>query len=410
VNAYLIIILASLIGAYLLHFTSRRLNANALDPNLPEEFADSLDADRYARSQEYARANMGFDDVNETVNLLIILAFILLGGFNVLDTAVRSLGLGSILTGLAYFAGLGLLSGAIGLPFDIYHTFVLENRFGFNTTTWGTFLADKIKGLLLGAVIGGLLLSAILWFFQAAGSLAWVWCWGFAVAFTLLLTYVAPQWILPLFNKFTPLEDGELRNRIKDYAGQEGYRLSGIFVMDGSKRSTKANAFFTGFGKTKRIALFDTLVDSLATDELLGVLAHEVGHGKLGHIKKRLVTMVFKTGAVFFLMSLFLNNRGLFDAFNMEHMSIHAGLVFFGLLYTPVSMILSVVSSAVSRKHEFEADAFAAKTTGAPEKLADALKKLSIDSLSNLTPHPFTVWLDYSHPPVLQRIRALRRG
>ncbi|WP_348981343.1 M48 family metallopeptidase [Salidesulfovibrio onnuriiensis] len=220
---------------------------------------------------------------------------------------------------------------------------------------------------------------------------------------------MAPQWILPQFNKFTPLQDGELKQKIEAYAAGQGYTVSGIFVMDGSKRSTKANAFFTGFGKTKRIALFDTLLENHTADELLAVLAHEVGHGKLGHIKKQLLTMVLKTGAVFYLLSLFLGNQGLFDAFGMQQMSTYAGLVFFGLLYTPVSMVLSLLANRVSRKHEFEADAFAAKTTGDHEQLVIALKRLSANSLSNLTPHWLTVWLEYGHPPVLQRIRALRR-
>ncbi len=302
-----------------------------------------------------------------------------------------------------------MISGMVELPFDIYHTFVLENRFGFNTTTWQTFLADKIKGVVLAGIIGGLLLGAVLWFFQAAGAWAWAWCWGITVGFSLLLTYVAPQWILPQFNKFTPLQDGELKQKIEAYAAGQGYTVSGIFVMDGSKRSTKANAFFTGFGKTKRIALFDTLLENHTADELLAVLAHEVGHGKLGHIKKQLLTMVLKTGAVFYLLSLFLGNQGLFDAFGMQQMSTYAGLVFFGLLYTPVSMVLSLLANRVSRKHEFEADAFAAKTTGDHEQLVIALKRLSANSLSNLTPHWLTVWLEYGHPPVLQRIRALRR-
>lgn len=407
-NPYLIVILASLVGAYLVHFVARRLNVAALDPNLPEEFADVLDGERYARSQEYARANMRFSDVSETVSIILTCAFILLGGFNTLDLLIRGLGAGPILTGLAYFTSLALLMGTLNLPFDIYHTFVLENRFGFNTTTWKTFLGDRIKGVVLSALVGGILLGALLWFFRTAGPWAWIWCWSFSVVFSLLLTYVAPQWILPLFNTFKPLEEGELKDRLDTYATREGYNLSGVFVMDGSKRSTKANAFFTGLGKRKRIALFDTLMNNHTTGEILGVLAHEVGHSRLGHIRKRLITSTVKTGAVFYLMSLFLNNSSLFQAFGMEQMSTYAGLIFFALLYTPVSMALSVVSNAVSRKHEFEADEFAARTTGDPENLAAALKKLSVNSLSNLTPHPLTVWLEYGHPPVLERIRALR--
>lgn len=406
-NLFLAVILASLIGVYLLHLTARRLNAAALSPDLPPEFADMTDAKKYARSQEYARANMRFQNVSETVSLLLVLGFILLGGFNALDLAVRSLGMGPLATGLAFCGALALFSSITDLPLDIYHTFVLEKRFGFNTTTAATFVADRIKGLVLGAVLGGVLLTAILWFLRVAGQQAWLWCWGFAVAFSLLLTYIGPQWLLPIFNRFTPLESGELRTAIEQYAHGQNFALSGIFVMDGSKRSTKANAFFTGFGRTRRIALFDTLMNRHDTDEIVGVLAHEVGHAKLGHIKKRLLASILQTGLLFYFMSLFLDNHALFDAFGMQHVSHHAGLVFLALLYTPVSLCLSLAANAMSRKHEFQADAFAATTTGNPYALARALKRLSVDSLSNLTPHPLTVWLGHGHPPVLQRIRRL---
>lgn len=407
-NPYLGIILFSLAAAYLLNFVARRLNAAALDPSLPQEFNDVMDAEKYARSQQYTRAGMRFSDVSETVSFVVGIGFILLGGYNWLDIFVRSFEFGPILTGLAYFACLSLLMALLGLPFEIYHTFVIENHFGFNTTTVRTFIMDRVKGLVLTALIGGILLSALLWFFRATGELAWVWCWAFSVLFNLALVYVAPQWILPMFNKFSPLEQGELSDAITHYAEKQGYDISGIFVMDGSKRSTKANAFFTGLGKRKRIALFDTLINNHTTDEIVAVLAHEIGHSRLGHIRKRLVSSMLKTGVIFYLLSLFLNNRELFDAFGMQHMSIHAGLVFFALLYTPVALVLSVVSNAISRKHEFEADAFAAKTTGDHESLAAALKKLSANSLSNLTPHPLTVWLNYGHPPVLARIKRLR--
>ncbi len=406
-NLFLAIIIASLIGVYLLNLIARRLNTEALSPELPPEFADVTDAAQYARSQEYARANMRFQNIADTISLILLLAFIALNGFNGLDILVRSAGLGPIATGLLYCGALVLLSSIVGLPSDIYHIFILEKRFGFNKTTVGTFVADKIKGLILGAVIGGVLLAVVLWFLQATGSYAWLWCWGFAVAFSLLLSYIAPQWLLPLFNKFTPLESGELREAIEEYTHGQNYALSGIFVMDGSKRSTKANAFFTGFGHTKRIALFDTLMERHSTDEIVAVLAHEMGHARLGHIKKRLLVSVLQTGIIFYFMSLFLNNPALFDAFNMQHVSLYAGLVFLVLLYTPLSFCLSLATSAMSRRHEFQADAFSAKTTGNPAALVRALKRLSTDSLSNLTPHWLTVWLGYGHPPVLQRIQRL---
>lgn len=408
-NVYLIVIVASLIVSWLLSLLSDLLNARAMRPAPPAEFRDVFDAETYAKSQDYARASMRFSGVTDTFNTALILALILTGAFNTLDLAVRALELPPVPAGLVYIAALALASTVISLPFEAYHTFVLENRFGFNTTTAATFFLDRIKGLVLTGLLGGGLLAGVLFFFQLAGPWAWLWCWGFAVAATLVLTYVAPTWILPLFNKFTPMENGELRTAIEEYARKNGFELSGIFVMDGSRRSTKGNAFFTGLGKRRRIALFDTLIKEMTVDEIVAVLAHEVGHAKLGHIRKRLLSGIAKTGLIFWLLSLFLNSRGLFDAFGMEHLSVYAGLIFFFLLYTPISLVLSVLSNLVSRRHEFQADAYAARTTNDTGKaMIAALKKLSAQNLSNLTPHPLTVWLDYGHPPVLERVRALR--
>lgn len=406
-NAYLVAILAFLALSWFLGVMSNLLSARNMKPVPPEGFKDVFDADTYAKSQQYTRATMRFSVIADTFSTITTFVVILLGGFNYLDTAVRSFGWSEVPTGLAYIGALSLISYAASLPFEIYQTFVLENRFGFNTTTVKTFIGDRAKGLVLTTLLGGALLAGILYFFSMTGSLAWLWCWGLAVAFTLGLTYVAPTWILPLFNKFTPLEEGELRNALETYATKAKFELDGIFVMDGSKRSTKGNAFFTGFGKRKRIALFDTLIQEQSTDEIVAVLAHEVGHSKRGHIRKRLMTGILRTGAVFYLMSLFLDSPALFAAFGMEHISTYAGLVFFTLLYTPISLAISVIDNAISRKHEFEADYFAAQTTGNPEAMISALKKLSASNLSNLTPHPLTVWLEYGHPPVLARVQAL---
>lgn len=406
-NVYLVVILASLAASWLLGVLSNVLSARAMQPLPPEEFRDVFDAETYAKSQAYTRASMRFSDIAGTVSTLVTFAVILCGGFNWLDLLVRSFGLPLLANGLIYIGALSLASYTLSLPFEIYQTFVLENRFGFNTTTVKTFVSDRIKGLALTALLGGGLLAGVLFFFDQAGSTAWLWCWGLAVAFSLGLTYVAPTWILPLFNKFSPLEEGELRTALEAYAARAEFELDGIFVMDGSKRSTKGNAFFTGLGSRKRIALFDTLIKEQSPDEITAVLAHEVGHSKRGHIRKRLLVGMVKTGVVFYLMSVFLESPGLFAAFGMEHMSTYAGLVFFIMLYTPVSLALSVVANLVSRKHEFEADEFAARTTGRSEPMISALKKLSASNLTNLTPHPLTVWLDYSHPPVLERVRAL---
>lgn len=406
-NAYLVIILASLATAWFLGVLSNILSARNMTSTVPGEFVDVYGEETYAASQAYARAKMTFSCVAHSISTLLTFGVILCGGFNWLDQIVRAYDFSSVVTGLLYIGLLSLASYAVSLPFEIYQTFVLENRFSFNTTSVSTFMADRVKGLLLTTFLGGGLLAGVLFFFDHAGASAWLWCWGLAVVFSFGLAYVAPTWILPLFNTFTPLEAGELRNALEAYACKADFELTGIFVMDGSKRSTKGNAFFTGFGRRKRIALFDTLIKEQTTEEIVAVLAHEVGHAKRGHIRKRLAVGVVRTGAVFFLMSLFMSSPSLFAAFGMEHVSVYAGLIFFVLLYTPVSLALSVVSNLVSRKHEFEADAFAAQTTGKPEDMISALKKLSASNLSNLTPHPLTVWLDYGHPPVLQRVHAL---
>jgi len=285
---------------------------------------------------------------------------------------------------------------------------VIEERFGFNRTTMATFWADRAKGWLLAIVLGGGLLTAILFFFEWAGPLAWLWCWGVAAAFLLVTQFVAPTWIMPLFNTFSPLGNGELRDAILGYARSVEFPLDGIFVIDGSRRSSKANAFFTGFGKHKRIALFDTLIEKQTVDELVAVIAHEVGHYKRRHVLERLVLATAHTGAMFWLLSFFLEQPGLFTAFGVTEPSVYAGLLFFGLLFTPIELVLSLAVHARARKNEFEADEFAVTTTGASGPLIAALKKLSVESLTNLTPHPLTVALSYSHPPLLRRIETMR--
>ncbi len=407
-NVYLVLVLAFLTGAWALETALSRLNMSALGQGLPPEFEDVFDTGKYQQSQRYARTGARVDMVEQTVNLAVLAAFILSGGFNALDLAARAPGWSPIPTGLAYFAALALLSGALSLPFSIYRTFVVEERFGFNTTTWQTFLADRLKGILLGAAIGGPLLAAVLAFFVHAGPKAWVWAWAAAAAVTLMVQYLSPTLILPLFYRFRPLEDGPVRQAVTAYATAQGLELSDIYVVDGSRRSRKANAFFTGLGRKKRIALFDTLLHGHDPEEVVAVLAHETGHRRLGHISRMTATAIARSGLTFWLLSLFLGNRDLFAAFGMDHVSVHGALVFFGLLYTPLAMVLSVAGNALSRRFEFQADAFAARTTDRPEAMASALKKLSAANLANLTPHPAYVAVHYSHPPVLERIRTLR--
>ncbi|RMI15140.1 MAG: M48 family peptidase [Calditrichaeota bacterium] len=407
-NIYGIIILTALIGSYLLELITDLLNLKALRPELPEEFRDVYDPEKYRRSQEYTRARTRFGILTSTVSLAVTLAFWFAGGFNYLDQIVRGWNLGNIGTGLAYIGVLALARGLLSLPFTIYSIFVIEERFGFNKTTPKTFVLDLIKGTLLSLTIGGVVLAGVLWFFEHAGSLAWLYCWAAVTLFMLIMQFIAPTWIMPLFNKFTPLEDGELKQAILEYARSVHFPLQNVFVIDGSRRSTKSNAFFTGFGKNKRIALFDTLIANHTVRELVAVLAHEIGHYKKKHILKSMIISIVHMGVMFYLLSIFLTHRGLFEAFFMEHMSVYAGLIFFAMLFSPIEMILSLLLHIFSRKNEFEADRFAAETIEDPEDMVRALKKLSAHNLSNLTPHPAYVFLHYSHPPVLERIRAIR--
>ena len=408
-NGYLLCILAILLLGYLLDLTVALLNLRSLRPELPLEFAGVYDADQYARSQEYTRVTTRFSLIHNTVSLILTLVFILMGGFNLLDLAARSFALSSIPTGLLFTGLLALLSTALNLPFSVYSTFVIEQRFGFNTTTVATFILDGLKALLLAIVLGGPLLAAILWFFETSGPMAWLFCWIAAVAFILVAQFLAPVVIMPLFNKFVPLAEGELKEAITRYAAAQQFALQGIYTMDGSKRSTRANAFFTGFGRFRRIVFFDTLMDKLAPAEIVAVLAHEMGHYKLRHIPVMMALSILQMGLLFFILSLFLGNQGLFAAFGMEHLSVYASLVFFGFLYAPISTLLAIGFHAFSRRNEYQADRFAAQTGADGAALISGLKKLSVSNLSNLTPHPLHVFLNYSHPPILARIEALRR-
>jgi STE24 endopeptidase len=408
-NGYLVCILAILLLSYLLELTVALLNLRSLRPELPAEFAGVFDAGQYARSQEYTRVTTRFSLVQSTVSLTLTLLFILAGGFNLVDSAARGFGLSSIPTGLLFTGMLGLLSGALNLPFSVYATFGIEQRFGFNTTTVATFLLDGVKAVLLAVVLGGPLLAAILWFFETSGPWAWLYCWIAAVAFILVIQFLAPVLIMPLFNKFTPLAEGELKEAITRYAAAERFAIQGIYTMDGSKRSTRANAFFTGFGRFRRIVFFDTLMNTLTTGEIVAVLAHEMGHYKLKHIPRMMALSILQMGLMFFILSLFLGNQGLFNAFGMEQVSTYASLVFFGFLYAPISTLLAIGFNAFSRRNEYQADRYAAGSGGDRDALISGLKKLSASNLANLTPHPLHVFLHYSHPPVLSRIEALRR-
>ena len=406
-NGYLIFILALLVFNWLLSLIVETLNVRNVSTGIPAEFQGVYDEEKYAKSQRYLRDNTRFGQIQAAIMLPLTIAFILLGGFRWINGIAMAASDHMIIRGLV-FGGLLILIGQIaGLPFSLYDTFVIEERYGFNKTTPRTFILDILKGWLLTLLLGAPVFALVLWIFDSVPH-AWLWAWGSLSVIQLFILFIAPVVILPLFNKFTPLEEGSLRSKIEAFAAGQNYKLSGIFKIDGSRRSTKSNAYFTGFGKTKRIALFDTLIEKHTAEELTGVLAHEIGHCKLGHIKKGLLISLASSLLMFFILSLFITRQGLYSAFGIEGTPLYAGFIFFGFLYAPISILLGLLGNILSRKHEYEADAFAAKTTGHPAEMISALKKLSVDNLSNLTPHPLKVFLHYSHPPVLQRIKALR--
>lgn len=407
-NIYAFIIILALAGSYILELISDMLNIRSLKPEVPGDFKDIYDADSYLKSQQYTRVNTRFGLVSNSFDLAVLMVFWFAGGFNYIDIMVRSLGYGVVWTGLLFIGLLMLFKTVLSLPFSIYSTFVIEERFGFNKTTVATFITDLAKGILLTLLLGAPLMGLVIWFFEAAGDLAWLYCWISVTLFMLFIQFIAPAWIMPLFNRFKPLDEGELRDAIMDYARSVDFSVENLFVIDGSKRSSKSNAFFTGFGRNKRIALFDTLIDGHSTSELVAILAHEIGHYKKRHILQSMIIGILHMGLMLFLLSIFVSNKGLFDAFYMDKASVYAGLVFFGILFSPLEIILSVLMNLLSRKNEYEADRFAVHTTGGKEDMVRGLKKLSVHNLSNLTPHPFYVFLNYSHPPLLERIRAIR--
>jgi STE24 endopeptidase len=407
-NTIAYIILFAISFDFILNAIADYLNLKMLRSDLPEPFQGIYDPARYRKSQQYLKVNTRFGWITGIFDLIVILIFWFGEGFTFLDGWVRSFNYGPVFTGLIYMGILIFFKSLISLPFSIFATFVIEERFGFNQTTWSTFALDIAKGILLAILLGGPLLAGVLLFFEYAGANAWWYCWIAVTLYMLGVQFIAPTWIMPLFNKFSPLEEGDLKTSILSYAASIKFPIENVYVMDGSRRSSKSNAFFTGFGKHRRIVLFDTLIKQHTTGELLAVLAHEMGHYKKKHILQSLILGIIQMGIMLYLLSLFISYQGLFDAFYMPQKSVYAGLIFFGMLYSPLGFIIGIFMQTLSRKNEFAADRFSVETTRDPESMADALKKLSINNLSNLLPHPLYVFLNYSHPPVLQRIRAIQ--
>jgi STE24 endopeptidase len=409
-NAYFVVALAGVLLVEGIESAAEVLNLRRLSSDLPPEFSEVYDAETYAKSQRYTRMKTRFGFWSTGFDLLVLLAFWVVGGFGWVDGLLRDLGIGSIATGLLFFIVLGLAKSILDLPFSLYAVFVIEERFGFNRTSGRTFALDMLKGGLVSALLGIPLLAAFLAIFQYLGWYAWLVAWAAGAVATLMLQVIVPTFILPLFNKFTPLEEGELRNAIFTYAARAEFPLKAVYVIDASRRSSKSNAYFTGVGKSKRIALFDTIVKRHPPEELVAVLAHEIGHFKKRHVLVGTVVGIVEMGLFLGLFSVFLEQDGLFTAFGVSQPSVYTGAVAVAILLSLMQLVLSTGSAALSRHNERQADAFAAATTDGGAHLADGLARLSKDSLSNLTPHPFYVALNYSHPPVLERLRRLRGG
>ncbi len=402
-NILIAIIVVSFLAEKWLNF----LNFKRFNDPIPGELSDVYDKAEYEKSQEYKKVNFKFSLLTSSISIVATLLFFFLDGFAFVDEIARSYSENSIVIALVFFGIIFIASDLLSTPFSYYDTFVIEEKFGFNKSTRKLFFIDKLKGWLLGGILGGGILALIIWFYESAGIYFWLYAWGFMTVFTLFMNLYYAKLIVPLFNKQTPLEAGTLRNNIEEYASKVGFKLDNIFVIDGSKRSTKANAYFSGFGKEKRITLYDTLINDLDEEEIVAVLAHEVGHYKRNHIIFNLISSVLLTGLTLWLLSLFVGSPLLSEALGVSIPSFHIGLIAFFILYSPLSTITGLLMNYISRVFEYQADNYA-KETYKGEPLISSLKKLSKNNLSNLTPHPLYVFAHYSHPTLLQRYHNLK--
>ena len=400
------VIVAIVLFNYVFSRILEYLNSTRYGAPIPDELEDVYDKEKYQKSMAYKKVNYRFAILTGTFSLVLILLMLFYGGFAFADNLVRGVTQHPILVALLFFGLLMFASDLINTPFSLYDTFVIEERFGFNKTTPKTFVLDKIKSWMLGIIIGGSILAAIVWFYTLTGKNFWIFAWILISAYTIFMYMFYSNLIVPLFNKQTPLEEGELRDDITAFSDKAGFKLKNIFVIDGSKRSTKANAYFTGLGAKKRIVLYDTLINDLDREEIVGVLAHEVGHYKKKHTLTGVILSIIQTGAILYILSLFVGSPVLSEALDATVPSFHIGLIAFGILYSPLSLVLGIGMNVMSRKNEYQADRYASEMFR-PQPLVEALKKLSRKNLSNLTPHPVYVFFHYSHPPLYQRVKAL---
>ena len=403
---WLYLIIGLVIFNYLFSTVLDFINGKNWRTEIPPVMKDFYPEDKYLKAKNYSKEKGKVSLISSTLSTLITLLFLVFDGYGWLDNFISLYYDIPFLKSGIFFLVLFILSDFISIPFSCYNTFVIEEKYGFNKTTVKTFVLDKIKGYLLTLIIGGVLLFGAIYIVSLLENGFWVWLWLSLSVIMLLVNMFYADLIVPIFNKLTPLETGSLREKIESYTNKVGYSLKNIYIIDGSKRSSKANAFFSGLGPRKTIALYDTLVEKHTEEELVAVLAHEVGHYKKKHVFTSLFLTIFQLGLMCFLLETCLKVGEISQALGGKEMVFHLGLVAFGILYSPVGTILSILMNINSRKNEFEADHYA-KTTYSGVALELALKKLSVDSLSNLYPHPFYTFIHYSHPPLLKRLSAL---
>ncbi len=405
-NTIFFLILAIPVAGFIIERYLEYLNAKMWSSTLPEKLKGIYDEEKYRKTRLYDKDNMQLSLWSSLFNLAVIIVMIVSGGFALIDTFSHNLSGNSIIVALIFFGIIGLGSDLINIPFSWHDTFVIEKKYGFNTMSVRTFITDHLKSWLIALMVGAPVLGLITWVYYSTGKGFWLYAWGVVILFSVFINLFYSEFIVPLFNKQTPLDEGSLRNKIENFAAKTGFRLRNIYVIDGSKRSTKANAYFSGFGPKKRIVLYDTLLKEFSEDEVVAVLAHEVGHYRKRHILKSLIFSVFLTGFMLFLFSKVADSPQFSRALGVEEPSFHLGLMVFGILYSPLSLLIGLGTNYISRRNEFEADRFV-KENYKPVVLAEALKKLSVKNLSNMMPHPAYVFFHYSHPPLLSRLEKL---
>jgi len=405
-NSLFILLISVIIFNFIKDSFLDYLNSKHFKNKIPEIISDVYNKSKYLKSQEYKKTQYEFSKFSRIFSLITILLFFYLDGFLIIDNLLRNYFESSILISLFFFGIIFFASEILNFPFSIYFTFVIEEKYGFNKTNLKTFITDKLKSWGLTILFGGSILSFIIFQFEMIGNKFWIIAWIFISGLFIIINGLYAQIIVPLFNKQSKLEEGELRTEIEKYAKKVGFDLSNIFVIDGSRRSTKANAYFSGFGKQKRVTLYDTLINKLTNSQIVAVIAHEIGHYKKNHIIFILLFYLIQTGIMLYVLSLFVYQPVFSEALGISNHSFHIGLIVFSILYTPISEIFSLIFNLFSRKFEYQADEYAKKTFDG-KYLIEALKTLSKDSLSNLTPHPKYVWWHYSHPTLFERITRL---